>query len=123
MATNEDLAIAFLCLSDKKDKDDILHLIQDTLKGWEDKENYARICDAISLPVSSIQRKIALLHTGLYQCPKKKLIYEEMANRLAHFTDGIRSPLIKARSERGTSTNLDSRDHIMPLELGPKKSS
>jgi hypothetical protein len=121
MATSEDLAIAFLCLSDKKDKDDILHMVQETLKDWDDKENYTRICDAISLPLSSIQRKIALLHTGLYQCPKKKMIYEEMANRLANFTSGIRSPLIKPRSDR--SSNLDSRDHMMIIDLGAKKSS
>jgi hypothetical protein len=122
MATNEDLAIAFLCLSDKKDKDDILHLVEESLQHWDDKENFHRIREAITLPVSMIQRKIALLHTGLYQCPKKKMIYEEMANRLANFTAGIRSPLIKPRADR-SSSSLDSRDHLMPIELGPNHSS
>jgi hypothetical protein len=116
MATNEDLAIAFLCLSDKKENDDILHLVEQTLGDWDDKENYNRICEAISLPVSLIQRKIALLHTGLYRCPRKKLIYEEMANRVANFTSEMRSPLIKPRVDR----TQDSREHIMPINLGPK---
>jgi hypothetical protein len=119
MATNEDLAIAFLCLSDKKDKDDILHLVEESLRNWEDTENYNRIREAILLPISVIQRKISLLHTGLYRCPKKKLIYEEMANRLASFTSGLRSPLIKPLIER-SQVGYDSRDHIMPLDLGPK---
>ena len=123
MATNEDLAVAFLCLSDKKDKDDILHLVQETLKDWTDKENYTRICESISLPISSIQRKIALLHTGLYHCPKKKLIYEEMANILANFTSGMHSPLMKPRADRTLSSNLDSREHVMFIELGPKNPS
>jgi hypothetical protein len=119
MATNEDLAIAFLCLSDRKDKDDILHMIQESLKNWEDKENFDRICDAINLPVSSIQRKISLLHIGLYQCPKKKMIYEEMANRLANLTSGMRSPLIRPRIDR--SATMDARDYIMPIDLNANK--
>jgi hypothetical protein len=123
MATNEDLAIAFLCLSDKKDKDDILHLVEETLSTWEDKENYNRIREAITLPTSVIQRKIALLHTGLYQCPKKKLIYEEMANRLASFTSEMRSPLIKPRNDRSVANTYDSRENIMVLDLGANKTT
>ena len=116
MATNEDLAIAFLCLCDKKEKDDVLHMIEYTLSRWDDEENKNRIREAIQLPVSLIQRKIALLHTGLYQCPQKKIIYEEMGNRLASFTNHMRSPILKPRVD-WSSSPIDSRDHILPIHL------
>lgn len=118
MATNEDLAIAFLCLCDRHDKDEMVHFIQETTSRWEDKENIERILEAIRLPISMIQRKIALLHTGLLQCPIKKKIYEEMANRLGNITSGMRSPLIKPHSDRGGNSLTESRDHMMSIHLG-----
>ncbi len=123
MATNEDLAIAFLCLCDKKENDEVLHLIEYALKDWEDKENIERVREALRLPVSLIQRKISLLHTGLLFCPKKKMIYEEMANRLANFTSSIRSPILKARQVDRTSSIGDSRDHLMPISLYSQKNT
>lgn len=124
MATNEDLAVAFLCLCDTKDREELLQMIEYTLKHWDDTENKERICEAIRLPTSLIQRKIALLHTGLYECPKKKNIYEEMANRLANFTTTLRSPFLKPKSERSTLGTCDIREEfIMPISLDAKQSS
>lgn len=121
MATNEDLAIAFLCLCDKKDKDDILTIIEELTKHWDDKVNIDRIRQSLQLPTSLIARKIALLHTGLYCCPNKKRIYEEMANRVAEFSASLRSPLIKPKPESLGLGIQDHRDHVMPLSLGPNQ--
>lgn len=123
MATNEDLAIAFLCLCDRQDKDDLVYYIQEATLRWENAENIERVLEAIRLPVSMIQRKIALLHTGLLHCPMKKKIYEEMANRLGNITSGMRSPLIKARVDRGGNNLSESREHIMTINLSTNEST
>jgi uncharacterized protein Yka (UPF0111/DUF47 family) len=117
MATNEDLAVAFLCLCDSKDREELLQMIDDTLSRWDDIANKERIREAIRLPHSLIQRKIALLHTGLYICPQKKKIYEEMANRLANMTATLRSPLLRPVVERPSLGIYDSADHLMPVSL------
>jgi hypothetical protein len=117
MATNEDLAIAFLCLCDNKDREELLQMIDDTLSRWDDIINKERIREAIRLPHSLIQRKIALLHTGLYICPQKKKIYEEMANRLANMTATLRSPILRPVEERSSLGIYDSTDHLMPVSL------
>lgn len=119
MATNEDLSIAFLCMCDNKDREELLHTIHYMLSRWNDTENKERIVEAIRLPVSLIQRKIALLHTGLYICPQKKQIYEEMANRLGNMTAGMRSPILKAKVDLHHTTlgAYDSKDHLMPISL------
>jgi uncharacterized protein Yka (UPF0111/DUF47 family) len=117
MATNEDLAVAFLCLCDSKDREELLQMIDDTLSRWDDIANKERIREAIRLPHSLIQRKIALLHTGLYVCPQKKKIYEEMANRLANMTATLRSPLLRPVVERPSLGIYDSADHLMPVSL------
>jgi hypothetical protein len=124
MATNEDLAVAFLCMCDNKDREEVLQIVEYSLSSWDDKENKERILEALRLPTSFIQRKIALLHTGLYQCPKKKLIYEEMANRLANMTATLRSPILKPRSERSALGPLESTgDYVMPISLYSNQSS
>lgn len=124
MATNEDLAVAFLCMCDTKDREELVQVVEYVLKHWDNTENKERILEAIRLPTSLIQRKIALLHTGLHDCPQKKIIYEEMANRLANFTAGLRSPLIKPKSERATLGPQDIREEfIMPISLYTKQSS
>lgn len=97
MATNEDLAVAFLCLCGQSEKAEILKIIDGLEKLWDDKENIARIRTAIELPTYMIARKIANLHTGLYCCPQKKRIYEEMANILANTTAIHASPIVKAK--------------------------
>jgi hypothetical protein len=117
MATNEDLAVAFLCLCDSKDKEELLQMIDDTLSRWDDIINKERVREAIRLPHSFIQRKIALLHTGLYICPQKKKIYEEMANRLANMTATLRSPILRPVEERSSLGIYDSTDHLMPVSL------
>ena len=119
MATNEDLAIAFLCMCDTKDREEVLRYIEYTLKLWDDTENKDRIREAIRLPTSLIQRKIALLHTGLYTCPQKKNIYEEMANRLGNLTASLRSPMFKPKTERSSVFGpTEIRDEfIMPISL------
>jgi hypothetical protein len=121
MATNEDLAIAFLCLCDTKDREHLLEMIEYTFRNWDDQENKDRIREALRLPTSLIQRKIALLHTGLYTCPQRKQIYEEMANRLGNLTTSLRSPLLKPRSDK-TSIH-EAREHIMPISLYSKQTS
>ena len=123
MATNEDLAIAFLCLCDRHDKDELEAFILETTKSWDDKENIQRILEGIRLPISMVQRKIALLQTGLYTCPVKKRIYEEMANRLGNLTAGMRSPFLKPKNERSVTSFIESREHIMPLNLCANQSS
>jgi hypothetical protein len=117
MATNEDLAVAFLCLCDSKDREELLQMIDDTLSRWDDIANKERIREAIRLPHCLIQRKIALLHTGLYICPQKKKIYEEMANRLSNMTATLRSPLLRPVEERPSLGIYDSTDHLMPVSL------
>ena len=124
MATNEDLAIAFLCMCDTKDREELLQLVEYSLSSWEDKENKERILEALRLPTSLIQRKIALLHTGLYACPKRKFIYEEMANRVANLTASLRSPILKPRNDRSAHGPFDSTgEYVMPLNLNPKQST
>lgn len=123
MATNEDLAVAFLCMCDNKDREELLHFIDYSLSRWDDKENKERVIEAIRLPTSFIQRKIALLHTGLYQCPKKKVVYEEMANRLGSMTATLRSPILKPTIERSSLGIHDSSDHLMPISLYPDEST
>lgn len=117
MATNEDLSIAFLCLCDTKDKEQLLARIEYTLRNWDDLENKGRIIEAIRLPTSLIQRKIALLHTGLYSCPQKNKIYEEMANSLGNLTATLRSPILKAKNDLSSSGINDSNEHIMHINL------
>ena len=118
MATNEDLAIAFLCMCDTKDREELLQFIDYTLKHWDDTENKERIREALRLPTSLIQRKIALLHTGLYICPQKKIIYEEMANRVGNLTASLRSPIFKPKADYSKHGPLDIREeHIMPISL------
>jgi hypothetical protein len=125
MATNEDLAIAFLCLCDTKDKEYLLERIQYSLRNWGDVENKERVIEAVRLPTSLIQRKIALLHTGLYSCPQKHKIYEEMANTLGNLTAMMRSPLLKAKSDFSSTGLYDSNsnpnppEHIMDISLYP----
>ncbi len=124
MATNEDLAVAFLCMCDSKDREEIIQIVNYSLSSWDDKENKERILEALRLPTSLIQRKIALLHTGLCQCPKKKIIYEEMANRLANMTATLRSPILKPRIERSTLGPQDTTgDFVMPISLYSNQSS
>lgn len=124
MATNEDLAVAFLCMCDTKDREELLQIVEYTLKHWDDTENKERIREAIRLPTSLIQRKIALLHTGLYACPQKKSIYEEMANRLGNLTASLRSPLIKPKAERSMVGPHDIREEfLMPIHLDAKQRS
>ncbi len=113
MATNEDLAVAFLCLCGQTEKNEILRLVDNLEKIWDDKENIARIRAALELPTHMIARKIANLHTGLYCCPQKKKIYEEMANLLANSTANFASPIVKARS--GPISEV--QDHILNLNL------
>ena len=121
MATNEDLAVAFLCMCDTKDRESILEFIDYTLSRWEDTENKDRIIEAIRLPHSLIQRKISLLHTGLHACPQKKKIYEEMGNRLGMITATLRSPLLNSLKE---STGFkEPNDYVIPFNLYPKESS
>jgi hypothetical protein len=117
MATNEDLAIAFLCMCDTKDREELLQMIDNTLSRWDDIPNKERIREAIRLPHSLIQRKIALLHTGLYICPQKKKIYEEMANRLSCMTATLQSPILKPKVE-GIHEYRD--EHVIHLNLNPK---
>jgi hypothetical protein len=122
MATNEDLAIAFLCMCDTKDREELLQMIDYSLLRWDDPVNKERIREAIRLPTSLIQRKIALLHTGLYICPKKKQIYEEMANRLASMTASLRSPFLNTRLER--LGMYDTRDeYVVPLTLNSEEAT
>ena len=120
MATNEDLAIAFLCMCDTKDREELLQMIDHTLSRWDDIVNKERIREAIRLPHSLIQRKIALLHTGLWICPQKKKIYEEMANRLACMTAAYQSPILKPKPE-GVLEYHD--EHIIHLNLHSKEAS
>jgi hypothetical protein len=120
MATNEELAIAFLCLSDTKDKEYLLERIEYSLRNWEDVENKGRIIEAVRLPTSLIQRKIALLHTGLYSCPQKNKIYEEMANSLGNLTATLRSPMLKAKNDLSSNGIYDSNEHVVYLNLYSK---
>lgn len=122
MATNEDLAVAFLCMCDTKDREEMLKTIEYILLRWDDTENKERIREAIRLPTSLIQRKITLLHTGLYICPQKKKIYEEMANRLGNMTATLQSPILKAKID-GPGMHDYHDDHIMHLNLNPKEAS
>lgn len=123
MATNEDLAIAFLCLCDTKDREEVIQFVEYTLSRWDDTQNKERIRDALRLPTSLIQRKIALLHTGLYQCPQKKIIYEEMANRLGNLTSSLRSPILGFKMDKSALGPYDAREHMMPISLYPKQGS
>jgi hypothetical protein len=123
MATNEDLAIAFLCLCDKRERDEVIEFVLHSTERWDDKENVNRIVEGLRLPVSMIQRKIALLHTGLLQCPTKKQIYEDMANRLASMTAGMRSPVIKPRSDKSNASYMDFRDHVVPISLNSNQTT
>ena len=119
MATNEDLAIAFLCFAEKTEKDDMKAFIVDRARGWDDTENMKRLLEAIDLPMNQIQRKIALLHTALYSCPFKKIIYEEMANRLANFVSMCRSPILKP-IKKDRSFHAEPNEWIAPLSLNPQ---
>lgn len=117
MATNEDLAIAFLCLAGKSEKDDILHLIKDRSKHWEDEhDNLRRLVDAIELPVAQISKKINYLHSSLLNCPFKKVVYEEMANAVAQLSMAVRSPIFKVRNEKGQYVHEPINEHILSLD-------
>ncbi len=120
MATNEDLAIAFLCFAEKSGKDEIKSFIQQyASQGWEDEVNKQRLMEAIDLPTSHIQRKISLLHTSLYNCPNKKKIYEQMANQLSTLVDAWRSPLLNPM-KKDKSFHAETNEWLMPLSLNSK---
>lgn len=118
MATNEDLAVAFLCLAEKSEKEDLKRFILEKTKTWTDTENIHRLLEAIDLPLSFIARKITLLHMSLWQSPHKKAIYEDMANRLATNMSALRSPILKA----GVSgkSHLDTNEYVIHLDLNTK---
>ncbi len=123
MASNEDLAVAFLCFAEKTEKDEMKAFILDyASQGWNDNENKQRLLEAIELPMTQIQRKISLLHTALYNCPNQKKIYEEMANRLSTLVSVRRSPLLKP-VKKDKSFHADTNEWLMPLHLNPKGST
>ena len=126
MATNEDLAIAFLCLAGKSEKDEVLRIIRERSKQWDDEyNNLPRLLEAIELPVSQISKKINYLHSSLIQCPFKKTVYEEMANAVAYLSNSARSPIFKPRTERtiGGGYVDTSKDHVLYLNLNPQSGS
>lgn len=124
MATNEELAVAFLCLAGKTEKNELLQLFEEKGKLWDDKDNLRRLIEAIELPVHQIAKKINYLHSSLTHCPFKKTAYEEMANHVACMTSSLRSPFLKPRGERtGTAAADLSTDHILPLNLNAKSST
>lgn len=118
MASNEDLAVAFLCLAGKSEKDTILNLIKDRSKIWNDEfNNLSRLIEAIELPTSQISKKINYLHSALINCPFKKAIYEEMANSIAILSTSARSPIFKTRNE---NEYCPANDHILTFKLNSK---
>ena len=120
MATNEDLAVAFLCLAGKTEKDELLRVIHEKSLQWNDEhQNLRRLVEAIELPVAQISKKINYLHSSLLQCPFKKSVYEEMANAVAQLSNANRSPVFKSRVERGNVVFETQHDHVLPLFLNP----
>ena len=122
MATNEDLAVAFLCLAEKSEKEDLKRFILEKAKTWPDADNIKRLMDALDLPNSQISRKIGLLHSALWQSPHKKVIYEEMANRLANSMSALRSPLLKP-GPSGKPYHIEANEHVLYLSLNPQGSA
>ena len=124
MATNEDLAIAFLCLAGKSEKDDVLNMIKDRSKQWDDEfNNLHRLVDAIELPTAQISKKINYLHSSLINCPFKKAVYEEMANSVAKLSNSVRSPIFKTLNEKGHYVTDTPNEHVLYLNLHSKSST
>lgn len=122
MATNEDLAVAFLCLAEKSEKEDLKRFVLEKAKTWPDEENVRRLLEALELPNSHISRKIGLLHTALWQCPHKKAIYEEMANRLANSMSVLRSPILKPGLS-GKPYHVEAHEHVVFVSLNSQGSA
>ncbi len=82
-------------------------------------ENGTMFLEAIHLPYSEIQRKIAKLGASLYGFSQKQSVYLWMADKLAAICNGTRDPLPFTR--RKESTSHDTHDHIMPVNLNHSK--
>ncbi len=119
MATNEELAIAFLCLASRQQQNELLEFVQNKHPDFLHSENGQTFLDAVNMPFTEIPRKIAKLGVALYSYEKKQSIYVWMADKLAEVCNGARGPFTIHRKKESTQT--DTHDHIVPINLGLKQ--
>jgi hypothetical protein len=119
MATNEELSIAFLCMATRLQQSELIEYMNTKYPEFMKSENGTMFLEAIHLPYSEIQRKIAKLGASLYGFSQKQSVYLWMADKLAAICNGTRDPLPFTR--RKESTSHDTHDHIMPVNLNHSK--
>jgi hypothetical protein len=118
MATNEELAIAFLCLSSRQQQNELLEFVKEKYPDFLASESGQLFQEAITMPFTEIARKIAKLGVALYTFEKRQGIYLWMADKVAQICSGARDPFPLHR--RKESAHIEPNEHMMPINLGLK---
>jgi hypothetical protein len=118
MATNEELAIAFLCLATRQQQNDLLEFVRQKYSVWFESDTGRLFQEAVNLPFSEIPRKIAKLGVSLYTFEHRNSVYTWMADQCAAICAGARSPF-PIPTVRRKDSHSDPNEWVMPLNLGP----
>ena len=123
MATNEELAIAFLCLATRQQQSDLIQFVSEKYPQWISSENGHIFLDAINLPFTEVPKKISKLGVALYSFDHKNAVYLWMADECAALCAGARSPFPIPMSRHKDSITNDPFEHIMILDISPPATS